>query len=66
MTEGWRGAVGVMGRPSHDPRSRERFLADLEAETDRSLARDPERWPWQRTTDTADGRKAGRRAREAS
>jgi hypothetical protein len=38
--------VDALGKATHDRRSPARFAADLAAETDRSLRRDPGRWPW--------------------
>jgi hypothetical protein len=47
-------------RAQHDSRSAERFRADLEAEAERSLARDPSRWPWLVSTEIADRHRSNR------
>jgi hypothetical protein len=39
----------ALARPDRDTRTAEQFAADLERETDRSLATDPQRWPWRYT-----------------
>lgn len=39
----------ALGRADHDRRTAEQYLADLAAETDRSLAVDPTRWSWVRS-----------------
>jgi hypothetical protein len=54
-----RWAGGKLPRAQHDQRPAERFLADLERETDASLRADPSRWPW-RTSSTIADRHRGR------
>jgi hypothetical protein len=51
---------GKLPRPWHDQRSRERFIADLERETDASLRADPTRWPWHLSTDVPDRQRSTR------
>lgn len=36
----------AMTRAQRDRRTADQYAADLAAETDASLARDPTRWPW--------------------
>lgn len=50
----------VLARPVRDQRSADRFTEDLERETDRSLATDPTRWPWRRSTAIADRHRSTR------
>jgi hypothetical protein len=40
-----------LGRPEQDRRSATEYAADLARETERSLARDPERWHTRRTNE---------------
>ena len=49
MTAPERVALGYLGRSGRDPRSGAEYLAALEDETERSLARDPKRWTPKRT-----------------
>jgi hypothetical protein len=55
-----RWAAGKLPRAQHDQRPAERFRADLERETDRSLARDPSRWPWRVSTELPDRHRSTR------
>jgi hypothetical protein len=56
MTAPERVALGYLGRSGRDPRSGAEYLAALEDETERSLARDPKRWTPKRTNEVPKNR----------